>query len=55
MWCRQLAPPLITNDGVTSAREIGVEDRFEKHGEQLVLEVASKTRWRVTGPRLTLS
>lgn len=35
--------PLITNDGVTIAREIELEDRFENMGAQLVLEVASKT------------
>lgn len=35
--------PLITNDGVTIAREIELEDRFENMGAQLVLEVATKT------------
>lgn len=35
--------PLITNDGVTIAREIELEDRFENMGAQLVMEVASKT------------
>ncbi|AXY24687.1 chaperonin GroEL [Suicoccus acidiformans] len=35
--------PTITNDGVTIAREIELEDRFENMGAQLVLEVASKT------------
>ena len=35
--------PLITNDGVTIAREIELEDRFENMGAQLVLEVANKT------------
>ncbi|MGY3815770.1 chaperonin GroEL [Globicatella sulfidifaciens] len=35
--------PLITNDGVTIAREIELADRFENMGAQLVLEVASKT------------
>lgn len=36
-------PPLITNDGVTIAKEIELEDRFENLGAQLVKEVAIKT------------
>ncbi len=35
--------PTITNDGVTIAREIELEDKFENMGAQLVVEVASKT------------
>ncbi len=35
--------PTITNDGVTIAREIELEDRFENLGAQLVKEVATKT------------
>ena len=35
--------PLITNDGVTIAKEIELEDRFENMGAKLVSEVASKT------------
>lgn len=35
--------PLITNDGVTIAREIELEDAFENMGAKLVAEVASKT------------
>ena len=35
--------PLITNDGVTIAKEIELEDRFENMGAQLVNEVATKT------------
>jgi chaperonin GroEL len=35
--------PLITNDGVTIAREIELEDKFEDMGAKLVAEVASKT------------
>ncbi|MGY3723938.1 chaperonin GroEL [Granulicatella balaenopterae] len=35
--------PLITNDGVTIAKEIELEDRFENMGAKLVAEVASKT------------
>lgn len=40
---KQFGSPLITNDGVTIAREIELEDRFENMGAQLVLEVATKT------------
>lgn len=35
--------PLITNDGVTIAKEIELEDKFENMGAKLVAEVASKT------------
>ena len=35
--------PQITNDGVTIAQEIELEDKFENMGAQLVVEVASKT------------
>ena len=35
--------PLITNDGVTIAKEIELEDAFENQGAQLVKEVATKT------------
>lgn len=35
--------PQITNDGVTIAKEIELEDQFENMGAQLVVEVASKT------------
>src|SRR5665647_2202645 len=35
--------PLITNDGVTIAREIELDDPFENMGAQLVKEVATKT------------
>ena len=35
--------PLITNDGVTIAKEIELEDHFENMGAKLVAEVASKT------------
>src|SRR5213593_1735772 len=35
--------PVITNDGVTIAKEVEVEDRFENLGAQLAKEVASKT------------
>jgi chaperonin GroEL len=35
--------PTITNDGVTIAKEIDLEDGFENMGAQLIKEVASKT------------
>src|SRR3989339_1801928 len=37
-------PPLITNDGVTIAKEIELKDKFENIGAKLVKEVASKTQ-----------
>ena len=40
---RQYGSPLITNDGVTIAREIELEDQVENMGAQLVKEVATKT------------
>ena len=40
---KSFGAPLITNDGVTIAREIELEDRFENMGAQLVKEVATKT------------
>lgn len=40
---RSYGAPLITNDGVTIAKEIELEDRFENMGVQLVKEVATKT------------
>ena len=40
---KKFGSPLITNDGVTIAREIELEDPFENMGAQLVKEVASKT------------
>ena len=39
----QYGAPLITNDGVTIAKEIELEDAFENMGAQLVKEVATKT------------
>src|SRR5690625_6893617 len=41
---KQFGSPQITNDGVTIAKEIELEDNFENMGAQLVSEVASKTR-----------
>ena len=40
---RKFGAPTIINDGVTIAKEIEVEDRFENMGAQLLREVASKT------------
>ncbi|EPA0827157.1 chaperonin GroEL [Enterococcus hirae] len=40
---RSYGSPLITNDGVTIAKEIELEDHFENMGAKLVSEVASKT------------
>ena len=40
---KKFGPPLITNDGVTIAKEIELEDPFENMGAKLVKEVASKT------------
>ncbi len=40
---RKFGAPLITNDGVTIAREIELEDKFENMGAQLVKEVATNT------------
>ena len=40
---KQYGTPLITNDGVTIAKEIELEDGFENMGAQLVKEVATKT------------
>lgn len=41
---KKFGSPLITNDGVTIAREIELEDEFENMGAQLVKEVATKTQ-----------
>nr|AAG44815.1 GroEL [Geobacillus stearothermophilus] len=40
---KKFGSPLITNDGVTIAKEIELEDPFENMGAKLVVEVASKT------------
>ncbi len=40
---KQFGSPLITNDGVTIAKEIELEDKFENMGAQLVKEVSVKT------------
>jgi chaperonin GroEL len=36
--------PIVTNDGVTIAKEIDLKDKFENMGAKLVKEVASKTQ-----------
>ena len=41
---KKFGAPLITNDGVTIARDIELEDPFEAMGAQLVKEVATKTQ-----------
>ena len=40
---RKFGAPLITNDGVTIAKEVELEDPFENMGAQLIREVATKT------------
>ena len=40
---KEYGSPLITNDGVTIAKEIELEDPFENMGAQVVKEVATKT------------
>ena len=40
---KSFGSPLITNDGVTIAKEVELEDGFENMGAQLIKEVASKT------------
>jgi chaperonin GroEL len=40
---KSFGPPLVTKDGVTVAKEIELNDKFENMGAQMVKEVASKT------------
>ena len=40
---KKYGAPLITNDGVTIAKEVELEDPFENMGAQLIKEVATKT------------
>ena len=44
VWCcyKSFGAPRITKDGVTVAKEIELEDKFENMGAQMVREVASK-------------
>lgn len=43
MLGKKFGAPLITNDGVTIAKDVELEDAFENMGAQLVREVATKT------------
>ena len=40
---KKYGAPLVTNDGVTIAKEVELEDAFENMGAQLIREVATKT------------
>src|SRR4030043_1220305 len=40
---KSFGSPIVTKDGVTVAKEIDLEDKFENMGAQMVKEVASKT------------
>ena len=40
---KKFGAPLITNDGVTIAKDVELEDAFENMGAQLIREVATKT------------
>src|SRR5512135_1195553 len=40
---KSFGAPTVTKDGVTVAKEIELEEKFEKMGDQMVKEVASKT------------
>ena len=40
---KKFGAPLVTNDGVTIAKEVELEDAFENMGAQLIREVATKT------------
>ncbi|MBQ1674051.1 MAG: chaperonin GroEL, partial [Bacteroidales bacterium] len=40
---KKYGAPLVTNDGVTIAKDIELEDAFENMGAQLIREVATKT------------
>ena len=48
---KSFGAPLITNDGVTIAKEVELEDAFENMGAQLVKEVATKTNDEEPGSR----
>lgn len=49
---KKMGPPVVTNDGVSIAKEIELEDPFENIGAQLVKEVSSKTN-DITGDGTT--
>jgi chaperonin GroEL len=44
---KSFGAPRITKDGVTVAKEIDLEDKFENMGAQMVKEVASRTRSQI--------
>ena len=47
-WTKAFGAPTMTKDGVSVAKEIELEDKFENMGAQMVKEVASHTsdvRW----------
>ena len=46
---KSFGAPRITKDGVTVAKEIELEDKFENMGAQMVKEVASKTNEEADG------
>ena len=50
---KSFGSPTITKDGVTVAKEIEFEDKFENMGAQMVKEVASKTCLLYTSPSPT--
>jgi len=50
---KKFGSPLITNDGVTIAKEIELENPYENMGAKLVAEVASKTN-EIAGDGTTL-
>jgi chaperonin GroEL (HSP60 family) len=52
---KKFGAPTITNDGVTIAREIEVEDVFENQGAQLVREVATATNDVAVGDEVIYS
>ena len=52
---KKFGAPTITNDGVTIAREIEVEDPFENQGAQLVREVATATNDVAEGDEVIFS
>ena len=52
---KKFGAPQITKDGVTVAKEVELEDRFENTGAQLVKSVASKAMMPVTEQQLQQS
>ena len=52
---KKFGAPQVTKDGVTVAKEVELEDRFQNMGAQMVREVASKTIRPVTVPPPLLS